>query len=61
MKILIKTVSLLVLVASFACSNNTNDQSSTVDPSTLTNLDGLLITGVSHSANVEILLSLIHI
>ncbi len=59
MKNVIKSISLLVLVALFSCSNFTSDNNnnSTSDPATTVSVDGLLITGVSDSANVEILLA----
>lgn len=59
MKNVIKTVSLFVLAALFSCSNFTsnNNNNSTSDPATTVSVDGLVITGVSDSANVEFLLA----
>jgi len=57
MKNIMKTVSLLSFAALFACSNNTNDPSSTTDQSTVVSIDGLVIAGTSDSAKVEILLA----
>lgn len=59
MKSLMKSVSLLALLASFACSNYTTDNSNnnnSTDPA-LVSLDGLLINGTSDGAKVEILLA----
>ena len=59
MKSLIKTASLLVLVLSFACSNNTVSPTPTTDQSTATatSAQGLVMNGTSASAKVEILLA----
>jgi len=58
MKNLIKTASLMALTVFFACSNYTNNpSSSTTDQSAASTIDGLVISGVSDGASVELLLA----
>ena len=58
MKTLIKTASLLVFASFFACSNYTADPDKSSDASATTVTEqGLVITGTSDSASVEILLA----